>query len=162
MASKSKKQSIIRKKAATMKPFIRKDGLPQARRCVSQRASNLDETCPMKLVIYLSSTNHWYLKSHDSNLQHQYHPELDLKASLLSQKDLSEKELTLLNILYDVNVAPSTISKILSTLMDQDVGTLVPKTIFNITQKTRNLLDVANEILPTCSDAEKTLKLLEL
>jgi len=116
----------------------------------------------MRLIIYLSSTNDWYLKSHGSNLQHKYHPELDLKASLLSQKDLSEKELTLLNILYDVNVAPSTISKILSTLMDQDVGTLVPKTIFNITQKTRNLLDVANKILPTCSDAEKTLKLLEL
>jgi hypothetical protein len=37
-----------------------------------------------------------------------------------------------------------------------------PKTTFNLNEKCSNLIDVANGILPTCSDAEKTLKYLHL
>ena len=56
----------------------------------------------------------------------------------------------LINILCDANVPPSKISKI------------IPKTVFNINEKCRRLIDLANGILPTSTDAEKTLKLLEL
>jgi hypothetical protein len=45
----------------------------------------------------------------------------------------------------------------LTTQRDDDVGTFLPKTLFNINEKCRSLIDVANRILPTCSDAEKTL-----
>ncbi len=38
---------------------------------------------------------------------------------------------------------------------DDDEGTFLPKTWFNINEKCRNLIDLANGILPTCSDAEK-------
>ena len=48
------------------------------------------------------------------------------------------------------------------TLSKDDKGTYLPKTLFNINEKCRNLIDVANGILPHCSDAEKTLKLMEL
>jgi hypothetical protein len=34
------------------------------------------------------------------------------------------------NVLYDTNVPPSTISKIMSTLREDDKGTFLPKTIF--------------------------------
>ncbi len=39
-------------------------------------------------------------------------------------------------------------------------GTFIPKFVFNFNEKSRNLVDVANGILPTCSDAEKTIKIL--
>ena len=115
----------------------------------------------MQLVIYLSLSDHWFLHSHSSNLLHKYHPKLDLEARLLSQKDLSDQDKKLLCLLYNVNVPPMTISKVLSTLKDYDVGSILPKTIFNYTEKERNAIDLAHEILPTCSDAEKTLKLLQ-
>ncbi len=63
---------------------------------------------------------------------------------------------------YDINVPPSTIAKVLTTLRDDDVGTFLPKTLFNINEKCRSLIDVANGILPTCSDAEKTMILLQM
>ena len=61
----------------------------------------------------------------------------------------------------DQNVAPSKISEIVSTLEDDDMGTFLPNAIFNINEKCTLLIDIANEILPTCSDAEKTLHYLK-
>ena len=83
MTSKSKKQAIIFKKSNKTKPRLQKDGLPLARRCVSQRASTPSQQCPMQLVIFLSLSDHWYLHSHSSNLLHKNHPKLDLEARLL-------------------------------------------------------------------------------
>ncbi len=75
---------------------------------------------------------------------------------------MSKQELKLLNVLYDVNLSPLKIFTILDTIRDDDRGTFFPKTLFNINEKCRNLIDLANGILPTCSDAEKTLKYLHL
>ena len=85
-----------------------------------------------------------------------------VEAILLSQKDLSDKDEQLINILCDANVPPLKISKIMNNVKEDDKGTLLPKTIFNINEKCRQLIDFANGILPTCTDVEKTLKLLEL
>ena len=112
----------------------------------------------MRFCVYLNGSNHWYLHS----LDHKHHPKLDVAANTLSEKDLSDAELKLTNLLYDVNVPPSTIAKVLTTLRDDDVGTFLPKTLFNINEKCQSLIDVANGILPTCSDAEKTLILLQM
>jgi hypothetical protein len=75
---------------------------------------------------------------------------------------MSHEELKLTNLLYDVKVPPSTIAKVLTTLRDDHVDTILTKTLFNINEKCQSLIDVANEILPTCSDAEKTLILLHV
>ena len=80
----------------------------------------------------------------------------------VSQKDLISKDKQLINILCDANVPPSKITKIMTSIREDDKGTLLPKTIFNINEKCRRLIDLANGILPTCSDAKKTLKLLQL
>jgi len=132
-----------------------------ARRCVSQRAPCYDEQCPMRLILFLTNNNQWYLHT-SSCLSHRHHPHLGEHAILLSQKDLSDKEQKLINVLIDQNVAPSKISKIVSTLKDDDMGTFLPKTIFNINEKCRSLIDIANGILPSCTDAEKTLHYLKL
>jgi hypothetical protein len=116
----------------------------------------------MRFRVYLNGSNHWYLHSFGSCLDHKHHPKLDVAANTLSEKDLSDAELKLTNLLYDVNVSPSTISKVFTTLRDDDVGTFLLKTLFNINEKCRSLIDVANGTLPTCSDAEKTLILLQM
>ncbi len=95
------------------------------------------------------------VQSHESCLDHKHHPKLDVRAVTLSEKDMSHNELKLTTLLYDVNVSPSTIAKVLTTIRDDNVGTFLPKTIFNINEKCRSLIDVANGLLPTCSDAEK-------
>jgi len=75
---------------------------------------------------------------------------------------MSKQDLRLLNVLYDMNILPSKISTILDTVRDDDRGTFLPKTVFIINEKCRNLIDLVNGILPTCSDAELTLKYLHL
>lgn len=159
MVSKSKKNTIVKNKRTPPPKHTEDD--PRARRCVSQRAPSREKTCPMRLLVYLSNQNEWYLQT-NSCLQHKFHPKLDNSAMVLSQKDMSEQEQSLVNVLYDYNVPPSTISRVLSSLSDEDKGSFNPRFLFNFNEKSRNLIDVANGILPTCSDAEKTLKKLEL
>ena len=162
MASKSKKKTIIAKRQIARKcKQSNKNSPVNARRCVTQRATSSDEQCPMRLILFLTNNNHWYLHT-SSCLSHSHHPQLGEHAILLSQKDLSDKEQKLINVLMDQNVAPSKISKIVSTLKDDDMGTFLPKTIFNINEKCRSLIDIANGILPSCTDAEKTLHYLKL
>jgi hypothetical protein len=115
----------------------------------------------MRFRVYLNGSNHWYLHIYGSCLDHKHHPKLDVAANTLSEKDLSDVELKLTNLLYNVNVPLFTIAKVLATLRDDDVGTFLPKTLFNINEKCRSLIDVANGILPTCSDVEKNLILLQ-
>ncbi len=57
------------------------------------------------------NNNQWYLHT-SSCLSHRHHPYLGEHAILLSQKDLSDKEQTLINVPMDQNVATSNISKI--------------------------------------------------
>ncbi len=162
MASKSKRRIIVQKKAVDRKHRSPKKCQSNARRSVTKQAPTSEEECPMRFCLYLNGSNHWYLHSFGSCLDHKHHPKLDVAANTLSEKDLSDVELKLTNLLYNINVPPSTIAKVLTTLRDDDVGTFLPKTLFNINEKCQSLIDVANRILPTCSDAEKTLILLQM
>jgi hypothetical protein len=158
----NKKRDIVKKKIIERKHCSKKACQANARRSITKRSPTCDEECPMKFHVYLNGSNHWYLQSHRSCLDHKHHPKLDIKAVTLSEKDMSHNELKLTTLLYDVNVPTSTIAKVLTTIRDDDVGTFLPKTVFNINEKCRSLIDVANGILPTCSDAEETLILLQL
>jgi predicted transcriptional regulator len=64
------------------------------------------------------------------------------------------------NILYEANVPSSIISKIMSTLHEDDKETFLPKTIFNITEKSKSLLNIANGILQSMTEAEKVIQIL--
>jgi hypothetical protein len=64
------------------------------------------------------------------------------------------------NVLYDANVPPNTISKIMSTLLEDDKGTFLSKNIFNITEKNKSLLNMANGILQSMTKAEKVIQIL--
>jgi hypothetical protein len=153
MASKSKRRIIVRKKTVDRRHCSPKKWQSNARHSVTKRAPTSEEECLMRFCVYLNGSNHWYLHSYGSCLDHKHHPKLDVVANTLSEKDLSGAELKLTTLLYNVNVPPSTIAKVLTTLRDDDVGTFLPKTLFNINEKCQSLIDVANRILPTCSDA---------
>ncbi len=74
MASKSKKKAITANKAIERKhPSSTKGGnVANARQCVSKRAQSAEQQCPMRLCVFLSSTNHWYLQI-NSSLDHKNH-----------------------------------------------------------------------------------------
>jgi hypothetical protein len=88
-------------------------------------------------------------------LDHRDHPKINDQARTLLQKDMFKQEIQVLNVLYDVNVPRSKITTILDMVRDDDKRTFLPKTLFNINEKCRNLIDLANRILPTCSDSKK-------
>jgi hypothetical protein len=46
------------------------------------------------------------------------------------------------------------------TLCEDDKGTFPPKTIFNITEKSKSLLNMANGILQSMTKAEKVIQIL--
>jgi hypothetical protein len=161
IALKSKKRDIVKKKSIERKHRHGISSQGKARRSITTRAPTSEEECPMTFRVYLNSSNHWYLQSHGSYLDHKHRPKLNVRAVTLSEKDMSQNELKLTTLLYDVNAPPSTIAKVLTTIRDNDVGTFLPKTVFNNNEKCRSLIDVANGLLPSCSDAEKTLILLQ-
>jgi hypothetical protein len=51
-------------------------------------------------------------------------------------------------------------SKIMSTLHEDDKGTFLPKTIFNITEISKSLLNITNGILQSLAEDEKVIQLL--
>jgi hypothetical protein len=185
MTSKKKKVEMIKKKKALEHKhrMKRKD----VWRCVSKGVMTPEFTCPMKIQFFLMWENKWYLHR-DSSLQHSFHPKLDHSATTLGEKDLQNNDLKLVsckdyfvsfyiiviatgiysicvllfqvNVLYDANVPPSTISKIMSTLREDDKRTFLPKTNFNTTEKSKSLLNMVNGILQSMTKAEKVIQIL--
>jgi hypothetical protein len=74
MASKSKKRDIVKKKSFERKHCSGKTCQGNARRSVTTRAPTSEEECHMKFCVYLNGSNHWYLQSHESCLDHKHHP----------------------------------------------------------------------------------------
>ena len=66
-----------------------------------------------------------------------------------------------LSKLYDLNVSPSVISEFLKDFNCDDVGTFLPRTLFNRNEKAQVLLDMAKGIFATDSNAEKIINYFE-
>ncbi len=64
--------------------------------------------------------------------------------------------------MYDHNVPPSVIADVIKERNGSDSGTFLPKTIFNINKKCRNLINIAQGIKPSWTNAEKIIRLLEM
>jgi hypothetical protein len=63
--------------------------------------------------------------------------------------------------LYDLNVAPTVISEFLKDFNNDDVGTFLPKTLFNRNEKSLATLNIAKGIVAADSEAEKIIKYFE-
>jgi hypothetical protein len=116
----------------------------------------------MRICVFLSKQNEWFLSVKMTSLDICNHPPIDSVAISLSGNDVLDNQMKIVNTLYDVNVPPSKIAQILGNLKEDDCGTFLPKIIFYFNEKSRILLDFANRILPNCLDAEKTIKKLDL
>ena len=137
MASKSKQKGIMKKSNESKHRSSKKN---YARRTITNCALTSDNECPVKFRVYLSASNHWFIFCRGSCLYHKYHPKLDVSVAPLSEKDMSHDEKNLTSILYDVNVPPSTIAQILTILCNDNIGTFLPKTVFNINKKCKSLI----------------------
>ncbi len=56
---------------------------------------------------------------------------------------------------------PSTISEVLKDIKGGDHGTYLPKTLFDVHERSLELLNLAEGILKDDSDGEKLIKLLD-
>ena len=63
--------------------------------------------------------------------------------------------------LYDLNVAPTVISEFLKDFNGDDVGTFLPRTLFNRNEKSLATLNVAKGIFAADSEATKIIKYFE-
>ncbi len=175
IVSKKKESEIKKKKALEHKHRMKQKDVW---RCVSKWAMTPEIICPMRIWIFLTLDNQWFLLR-DSCLQHSFHPQLDHSATTLGEKDLQSNDLKLVsfnnyfvsfyiiatcmysicvllwlvNVLYDANVPPST---------EDDKETFLPRTIFIITKKSKRLLYLANRILQSMTKAEKVIQILTM
>ena len=63
--------------------------------------------------------------------------------------------------MYDLNVAPTVISEFLKDFNGDDVGTYLPRTLFNRNEKTLATLNIANGIFAADTEAKKIIKYFE-
>jgi hypothetical protein len=93
MASKKKRAEIKKKNALEHKHRMKRKDV---QRCVSKPEMTPDSTCPMRIQIFLTWENEWYLHW-DSSLQHSFHSKLDHSATTLGEKDLQNNDLKLVS-----------------------------------------------------------------
>ena len=67
-----------------------------------------------------------------------------------------------MNLLYDHNVPISVIVDVIKERNRSDSGTFLPKTIFNINERCRNLINIVQGIKPSWTNAEKNIRLYML
>jgi hypothetical protein len=114
----------------------------------------------MQIKIFCGANNLFYL-SKNSSLNHCHHPCLKSKAILHGQSDMETGNIDILTLLFSVNVTPTQISRIMEQLKGPELGTFMPRCVYDMNKKTEELHDFAYELLPDSNDAEKTLSKLE-
>jgi len=77
------------------------------------------------------------------------------------QNDLSNGDLDLIQLLFDISATPLQISHFIGALKGDDFGRFIPKRVYDMNQKTEDLQNIALGLVPDSSDAEKTIAKLE-
>jgi len=134
---------------------------PKNCRAGSSRSESNNTKCNMRLNIFLSYDNYFYL-SQSSSLKHNDHPYIPPEAIARGEKDLDLAEKEFMNIMYEHRVSNNAIGKIMQTIKGKEFGNFIPKSIYRMNQKTENMLNLAEGITADMSDAQKTLKKLEV
>jgi hypothetical protein len=122
-------------------------------------APSLKWKCSMQTKKICGANILFYL-SKNSSLNHCHHPCLKSKAILSGQSNMETGNIDILNLLFSVNVTPTKISQIMEQLKKPESGTFMPKRVYGMNKKTKELHDFAHGLLPDCNHAEKTLSKL--
>jgi hypothetical protein len=156
MASKETQTKLIKENQNCPKDLC----VEVRRKTVSSRAPTFEKKCPMQIIIFLGQDDQFYLST-KSCLQHPYHPFLKADAILYGQSDMEQADIDLLSLLFSVEATPLQISQNMQSLKGTVSGTLLPKRVYDMNQKTEQLHDLALGLFAGCSDAEKTIANLE-
>ncbi len=100
---------------------------------------------------------------HDAELVGISSSKTHLKSEVVlhGQRDMEEGDIDLISLLFSAQLSPLQIIQIMSQLKGSEFATILPKRVYDINQKTEELLDLALGLLPDCSDAVKTIAKLE-
>ncbi len=156
MASKETQRKLIKDNQNQPKDFSEQ----VQRKTVSSRAPTSETKCPMQIIIFLGQDDHFYLSA-KSCLQHCNHPFLKADAILCGQSDMEKADIDLLSLLFSVEAIPVQISQIMQCLKGTELGTLLPRRVYDMNQKTEQLHDLALGLIAGCSEAEKNIAKLE-
>jgi hypothetical protein len=106
--------------------------------------------------------NGFYYLSSKSSLHHEYHTYIPPEAISRSTADLDDQEQDFMNTLVNLHASHKLITQVFENLKGASFGTFLPKSIYYMNQKSEQILDLAQGISSDMSDAQKTLKKLDL
>ena len=117
--------------------------------------------CGMKMTVFLNMKDEYYYLSTTGNLAHTYHAKLPLKAIPRNGAMLSEKELELLNNLFQCRLPRSQVANVLETVVGKESTHIDPMTVYNLRNKSLNLINKKSGYSGDLTDPSKTLKKLK-
>ncbi len=121
--------------------------------------TDYNKLCKFQIKVTMNYyTKHWWFLS-SSNLQHNDHPPVWIKAQLGGEHDLSAEQMKFITQLYQHSVAPSTISDIMTKMVGKEFSLDFTS---NLGRKVTETIDTANGITADMSSAQKTLECLRL
>ena len=131
---------------------------------IKQRCTHskfVDGSCAMKITVFLNTKDEYYYLSTSSTLVHTYHAKLPLKAIPQNGAMLSEKELELLNNLFQCRLPRSQVANVLETVVGKESTHIDPMTVYNLRNKSLNLINKKSGYTGDLTDPSKTLKKLK-
>ena len=79
-----------------------------------------------------------------------------------SEKDLNEDDKAFMSLLNNLRASNTIIGRIMEHIKGPGLCSFVPKTIYNMNQKSAKMFEIAQGLRDNMTDAEKTLALLEM
>ena len=158
MMSKTSRKKLKKNNESQNLDAITTDKGSKSRRSIYVRSARDERSrCQMKLIIFLNRSDNFFYLSTTSDLNHTGHPYIPPNAICRSEKDIDADDKELLRMMYTHNAGKHLICKILER-HGNDSGTFLPKTIYNMNENSKKMIDLTNGITSSMSDAEKTLR----
>ena len=109
------------------------------------------------------TTNDWYLLSKGC-LDHILHVQKHAIYETITAKDLDDSKQKLMNIMFQEEMSPSVIGRVMESLRNQKgkVGRLRPRSVYHAAQQHRDAMDLARGISKDWTIAQRILGRLEV
>lgn len=111
---------------------------PKKQRCTHSKFA--DGSCDMKIIVFLNRRDEYYYLATATSIVHTHHAKLPLKAIPRNGATLSEKEHELLNDLFKCRLKRSQVANVLETVIGKDSTYIDPMTVYNLRNKSLNLI----------------------
>jgi len=153
------KADVLEKKSASKSKSA---GHVLNKRTDAGRAKSKESKCPLQFTIFHYRFDDCFYLSTRSELIHKSHPFLEPEMIVRSEKDLNEDDKAFMSLLYNLRASNTMIGRIMEHIKGPGFGSFVPKTIYNMNQKSAKMFEIAQGLRDNMTDAEKTLALLEV